>query len=153
MNKVIINRKMFHTRMENRISRDIGGTKVVRKQSRQGLHWDKKLIQRLHPLQFGNNSGNDTILGLTGRPSNSTLLCRTLGNWINIKEYEKNICGGMIIWVTSSVCIREVVQCPRSVYKKPDTKGSCAIKITKQTFDCSPMVFRWRARMNWERRI
>ena len=36
------------------------------------------------------------------------------------------------------------MQCLRSVYKKPDTKGSRAIKITSQTFDRSPMVFRQR---------
>ena len=35
------------------------------------------------------------------------------------------------------------MQCTR-VCKKPDTKGSHAIKITKQTFDRSPMVFKWR---------
>ena len=36
------------------------------------------------------------------------------------------------------------MQCPRSVYKKPDTKGSRAIKITKQTFERAPMVFERR---------
>ena len=35
------------------------------------------------------------------------------------------------------------MQCLRSVCKKPDTKGSRAIKITKYMFDRSPMVFRW----------
>ena len=30
MNKVIINRKVFHERMKTRISREISGTKVVR---------------------------------------------------------------------------------------------------------------------------
>ena len=35
------------------------------------------------------------------------------------------------------------MQCQRSVGKKLDTKGSRAIKITKQTFDRSLMVFRW----------
>ena len=34
------------------------------------------------------------------------------------------------------------MQCLRSVCKKPDTKGSHAIKIIKQTFNRSPMVFR-----------
>ena len=33
------------------------------------------------------------------------------------------------------------MQCLRSVCKKWDTKGSHAIKITKQTFESSPMVF------------
>ena len=33
------------------------------------------------------------------------------------------------------------MQCLRSVCNKLDTEGSCAIKITKQTFDRSPMVF------------
>ena len=36
------------------------------------------------------------------------------------------------------------MQCLRSVCKKPDTKRSHAIKITKQMFDRSPMVFRRR---------
>ena len=36
------------------------------------------------------------------------------------------------------------MQCLRSVCKKPDTKGSHAIRITKQMFDSSPMVFGWR---------
>ena len=36
------------------------------------------------------------------------------------------------------------MQCLRSVCKKPDTKGSRAIKITKKTFDRSPMVVGWR---------
>ena len=81
------------------------------------------------------------ILGLNGKPSKGTLLCRTLGDWISIKEYEKSICGGTIIWVTNTICIRETVQCLRSVCKKPDTKGSLAIKIMKQTFNRSPMVF------------
>ena len=36
------------------------------------------------------------------------------------------------------------MKCMRSVCKKPDTKGSHAIKITKQTFDCSLMVFKRR---------
>ena len=34
------------------------------------------------------------------------------------------------------------MQCLRSVCKKPDTKGSRVIKITKQTFNRSLMVFR-----------
>ena len=82
------------------------------------------------------------ILNLNGRPSNSTLLCRTPGDLISTKEYEKSSCEGTTIWVTSLVRIREIVQCLRSVYKKPDTKGSHDIRITKQTFDRSPMVFR-----------
>ena len=50
-NKVIINHKVFHVIMEKSISREISNTKVVREQSRRGLHWDKKLRQqRLHPL-------------------------------------------------------------------------------------------------------
>ena len=36
------------------------------------------------------------------------------------------------------------MQCQRSVCKKPDTKGSRAIKITKQMFNLLPMVFEWR---------
>ena len=36
------------------------------------------------------------------------------------------------------------MECLRSVCDKPDTKGSRAIKITKKTFDCSPMIFGWR---------
>ena len=36
------------------------------------------------------------------------------------------------------------MQYQRSVGKKSDTKGSRAIKISKQTFDCSLMVFGWR---------
>ena len=35
------------------------------------------------------------------------------------------------------------MQCQGSVYKKPNTKASRAIKITKQTFDSSPMVLGW----------
>ena len=69
------------------------------------------------------------------------LLCRTLRDEISTKEYEKNTCGGTIIWVTSPVCIRETVQCLRSVCKKLDTKESRAIKITKQTFHRPLMVF------------
>ena len=34
----------------------------------------------------------------------------------------------------------ETVQCQRSVYKKPNTKGSRVIKIMKETFDHSLMV-------------
>ena len=131
--------------MENRISKEISGTNVIREQSGRGLHWDKKLRQqRLHPLQFGRSSGNGTILGLNGRPSNNKLLFKTLRDWIRTKEYEKSTYGGTIIWVTSPVRIRETLQCLRSVCKKPDTKGSHAIKIIKQTFDCSSMVFRRR---------
>ena len=37
-NKFIIYRKVFHARMESRISREKSGTKVVREQSRRGLH-------------------------------------------------------------------------------------------------------------------
>ena len=37
-NKVIINHKVFHVRIENKISREINDTKVVREQSRRGLH-------------------------------------------------------------------------------------------------------------------
>ena len=33
------------------------------------------------------------------------------------------------------------MQCLRSDLKKLDTKGSCVIKITKYTFDRSPIVF------------
>ena len=69
------------------------------------------------------------------------LLCRTLGDGISTKEYEKSTCEGTINWVTSLIRIRETVQYLRSVCKKPDTKGYCAIKITKQTFDRPPMVF------------
>ena len=36
------------------------------------------------------------------------------------------------------------MQCQRSVCKKPDTKGSRAIKIKNQTFDHFSMVFGWR---------
>ena len=35
------------------------------------------------------------------------------------------------------------MQCLRSVWNKLDTKGSRAIKITKQTFDRPPRVFGW----------
>ena len=83
------------------------------------------------------------ILSLNGRKSNNALLCRTLGDWISTKEYKKNTCGGVIIRVTSPVCIREIMQRLRSVCKKPYTEGSYAVKITKQMFDRSPMVFKW----------
>ena len=97
-NKVIINRKVFHARMENRISREISDTKVAREQSRRGLHSDKKLRQqRLHPLQIDSSSGNGTILGLSGRLSNNKFLCSTPGDWISTKECEKITCGGTII--------------------------------------------------------
>ena len=36
------------------------------------------------------------------------------------------------------------MQCQRSVGKKADTKGSRAVKITKQTFYRSLMVFGWQ---------
>ena len=86
-------------------------------------------------------NGNGMILDLSERSSNSTFLYRSPGDWISTKEYEKSTCGGTIISVTSPIHIREIVQCLRSVYKKSKTKGSRAIKITKQTFNCSPMVF------------
>ena len=70
------------------------------------------------------------------------LICRTPRDWISTKENEKSTCGGTIIWVTSPICIRKTVQCLRSICNKPDTKGSHAIKIMKQTFDRSPMLFR-----------
>ena len=41
-NKVLINRKVFHARMKNRINKEMSGTKVVREQSRRGLDCDKK---------------------------------------------------------------------------------------------------------------
>ena len=139
---MIINRKVCHGRMKNKISRVITGTKVVREQSRRGLHWDKKFRQQsLHPLQFGRSNGNGTILSLSGRLSNSTLLCRTPGDGVSTKEYEKSTCGGTIIWVTSPIRIQENVQCLRSVCKKPDTKGSHSITIMKLTFNRSLMVF------------
>ena len=126
------------------ISREISDTKVVRDQGGRQRHWCKKFRQQqFHPLQFDNSSCNCTILSLSGRMSNSALLWRTLGNLIRTKENKKSTCGGTIIRVTSPVRIRETMQCQRSVYKKLDTKGSCAIKIKKQTFDCSPMVFGW----------
>ena len=74
--------------------------------------------------------------------NNNALLCRTLRNWIRTKENKKSPGEGKIIWVTSLVYIRETVQCQGSVCKKLNTKGSRAIKITKQTFECSPMVLR-----------
>ena len=103
-NKVIINHKVFHGRMKNRISREISGIKVVLEQSRRGLHWNKKFHQQLlHPLQFSSSSSNGMILGLSGRPSNNALLCRTPRNGISTKEYEKSTYGGTIILVTSPV--------------------------------------------------
>ena len=71
------------------------------------------------------------ILNLNGRPSKNPLLCRTPGDLIDTKKYEKSTCGGTIIWVTSLVHIKEIVECLRSVCKKSDTKGSRAIKIMK----------------------
>ena len=38
INKLIINRKVFHARMKNRISREMSDTKVIQEQSRQGLY-------------------------------------------------------------------------------------------------------------------
>ena len=83
------------------------------------------------------------ILNLGGRTTNSALLCRTPRNWISTKENKKSTCGGTIIRVNSPVCIRETMQCQRSVRKKPNTKGSSAIKITKRPFDRSLIVFGW----------
>ena len=143
-NKMIINRKVFHARMKGRIDGEISGTKVVRKQVERQLHWYKKIQQqRFHQLQFDSGSRNCTILDLSGRTNNSALLCRTPGNWISTKENKKSTGGCTIIWVTSLVCIRETVQCQGIVYKKPSTKGSCAIKITNQTFDSSLVVHGW----------
>ena len=71
------------------------------------------------------------------------LLCRALGYRIITKENKKSPGGGMIIWVTNPIRIRETVQCQGSVRKKPNTKGSQAIKITKQTFDHSLRVLGW----------
>ena len=135
---------MFHAKMKDRISREISGTKVVREQGGRQLHWCKKFRQqRFHPFQFDSDSHNCTILSLSGRTSNSALLCRTLGNRISTKENKKSPGGGMIIWVTNPIRIRETVQCQGSVYKKPNTKGSHAIKITKQTFDHSLRMLGW----------
>ena len=144
-NKIIINLKMFHAKMKDMISGEISGTKVVREHGRQGLHWDKKFQQQqFHPLQFSNSSRNSTILSLSGRMSNNSLLCKTSGDWISTKEYKKSTYGGMIFGVTRPVCIRESMQCLMGVGKKPYIEGSRAIKITKQTFDRSSMVFEWR---------
>ena len=63
--------------------------------------------------------------------SNSVLLCITPRNWIGIKENKKSLGGGMIIWVTSPIRIRETMQCQGSVCKKLNTKGSRADKIMK----------------------
>ena len=93
------------------------------------------------------------MLSLSGRTSNNALLCRTPGDWINTKENKKSLGGGTIIRVTSPIRIKETVQCQGSVCKKPNTKGSRAIKITKQTLDCSPMVLRWRVHKLGERNI
>ena len=41
-NKMIINCKVFHAKMKDRISREISGTKVVREQDGRQLHWCKK---------------------------------------------------------------------------------------------------------------
>ena len=144
VNKIIINSKVFPTRVKYIISKEISDTKVVREQGGRQLHWCKKFRhQQFHPLQFDSSSCNCTILSLRGRISNSALLWRTLGNWISTKENKKRTCGGTIIRVTIKIRIRKTMQCQRSVYKKPDTKGSRSIKITKETFDCSPMVFEW----------
>ena len=80
---------------------------------------------------------------------NSALLYRTPRDWISTKEDKKSTCGGTIIGVTNPVCIRKTMQCLRSVYKKPYTKGSRAIKIMKQTFDRSPMALD-DVCINWE---
>ena len=72
------------------------------------------------------------------------LLCRTPRDWISIKEYKKSTYRGTIIEVTSPVCIRETMQCLRSVYRRPYTEGCCSIKITKQAFDHYLMVFECR---------
>ena len=67
------------------------------------------------------------------------LLGRTLGDRISTKKNKKSNCGGTIMVVTSLVH----TQCQMSVCKKLDTLVSRAIKIMKQTFDRSPMVFGW----------
>ena len=40
--KVIINRKVFHARMKNRISGEICGTKIFREQGGWQPHWGEK---------------------------------------------------------------------------------------------------------------
>ena len=133
-------------KMKYRISGEISDTKVVREQGGRQSHYGKKFRQlRFYPLQFSSssNSRNCTILSPSRRTSNIALLCRTIRNWISTKENKKSPRGGTIIWVTNPVRIRETMQCQRSVDKKLDTKGSRAIKITKQMFDLSPMVFEW----------
>ena len=75
--------------------------------------------------------------------SNSALLCRTLGNWISTKENKKSTGRGTVIWITILVYNKEIVQCQGSVFKKLNTKGSRALKITKQTFDGSLMALGW----------
>ena len=42
-NKMIINRKVSHARMKDKIDGEISGTKVVRKQVERQLHWYKKV--------------------------------------------------------------------------------------------------------------
>ena len=79
--------------------------------------------------------------GLTGSQRTPRVLGR---HRISTKENKKSPGGGTITWVTSPIRIKETMQCYGNVCKKPNTKGSCAIKITKQTFDPSPMVLGWR---------
>ena len=89
-NKMLINRKMFHARMKDRISKEISGIKVVREQGGRQLHWCKKFRQqRFYPLQFGSGNRNFTILNLSRRTSNNAFLGRALGNWITTKENKK----------------------------------------------------------------
>ena len=38
-NKMIINHKVFHARVEDRISEKISNIKVFREEGRRGLHW------------------------------------------------------------------------------------------------------------------
>ena len=99
-------RKVFHARVKCMIGGEIDGTKVVREQGRQGLHWDKKFRQqRFHPLQFGCSSINGMILSLSGRTSNSVLLCGTPGDWFSTNENEKSTYRDTIMSVTNLVHI------------------------------------------------
>ena len=138
-NKMIINRKMFHARMKDMISREKSDTKAVREQGGRQLHWCKKFRhQRFHPLQFCSGSHNCTILSLSGK--RATMCC-----FVEIQEI--GLAPRKIrkspIWVTSLVRITEIVKCQGSVCKNPNTKVSRAINITKLTFHRSLMVLGW----------
>ena len=145
LNKVEVYGNVFHPWMKYWINTDIGGPYIVAVNHwRTGANMSIEFMEKvLHLINFSCSGGDNSIFCFGGRPSHIVLFLRALTNWIETKKDDISWRRSLIIRISCPVSIHKGMESVWWVLMKNEAKMNCSFEITKNPFNCRPVISGW----------